>query len=473
VKIFKLLIQISGAKPIFFSFLKDRMLLVPPEDGSSTNHSTEIHVQKCRQESKTIEDQLTNLQTELYRRNNLAKEMERAQLARKEAEMALLREKARAIEAAEELERQRNEALIEQEQEKTRLIQMQEVQAAHQKETSQIDMRKSVINKALEGRETHRNRQPLVDEFAKKYKKIVNGCKMRIRMTGETVQDLKRGFHGVGKDLGAGAFLEKVRSKGEETYELAMHLIADTIIEYSATNTAPDSIKSGETKYSMVYLSLSLCVHFDGFYQILMGSLYSACPDCVPGLRNALMASLHSEKSISVRRSTLGYLDKEGNSDYIARMQTIIGFLAGVFQTPIKMLWLEPFEMVPPSTLHPVPGGEIVGAWRWLAGTMNADPNRWTMYVIHSFVAVAGSELSRHCGVQMVKLAKVLSSEAFINRCKKAGNFDLKVADNDVDRLKTYKYFMDNAVQQGLFSKPGKEGHDVRQLVLEVSQNRD
>mmetsp|Transcript_34 Transcript_34/g.122 ORF Transcript_34/g.122 Transcript_34/m.122 type:complete len:536 (+) Transcript_34:117-1724(+) len=448
------------------------LVLVHGNHNMDDSESMQKIVSLFHEESDVLHRRISDLKQELYKRNNLQKHAEN--LRRQEEEEA--RKAAQA--EAERVEKQRREA-----EAKARAA--AEAKAAKEKAQADAEAKaaaeeaaqltaKDIIELSLSRRKAYVARKPEVVDFSKRFKKMVNGCNLMVQMTGETVQDMKKlGYEGNHRNAGAGTFLSMLQSKKPELMDVGMHVVADCIIRFGTTQTAPDSIKAGETKFALVYLVVTLSVNFDGFYERFMESMTHACPYICPGLREALLAEAKDADAATLR-SLLAYGAQETNADYISRMQAHVGFLAGVYQTSVSMLSKAPYEMVPSGSKHPSKQGGLVEAWRWIAMSLNRPPNRWTPHLILAFVAVSGHELSRHFPTQMVKLIDLLASSKFVDKCKEAGKLDLADSDNDVDRFTTYTELFHAFAKEKKVRPPGRveDGQDVRQLVLQVASNQ-
>ncbi|GBG26153.1 Nucleoporin GLE1 [Hondaea fermentalgiana] len=426
-----------------------------------------------QEESEVLAKRLADLKVELYKRNDMLKAAEKVRQQREEeAVRAAAAEKEReARERAEAEAKARAAAEARAAQEKK----AQEAVAAKQAEEASQRSVRDLIKLNMQRRAAYAARSKDVDDFVKRFKKMVNGCNLMIQMTGETVQDMKKlGYEGNRKNAGAGTFLSQLQAKKPELIDLGMHVVADRIIRFGTTQTAPDSIKAGETKFALVYLVVTLSINFEGFFERFMESMAHACPYMCPGLREAVIASADGADTDALR-AKLGYSAGETNADYIARMQAHVGFLAGVYQTSVSMLSKAPYEMVPPGSKHPCKeGGGLVEAWRWLAMNANRAPNRWTPHLILAFVSVCGFELSRHFPTQMAKMLELFASADFIDKCKAVAKMDLGDDDNDVDRYTTYTELFTSFAKSSKVRAPGREqdGQDVRQLVLQVASNQ-
>jgi len=456
------------------------------------NHARS-HPRVYQKESEQVSKRILDLKQLLLKRNHLLQEAERLQAEQEAAvrqraqQAALRREQARKkAQAEEEAQIQVEKARLDAERAQQALQAEKEAQKVAEKEAREAAKltSKKVATEAFANRNKYITRAKVADRFAKKYKKMVSSFRMMLQMTGETVAAMKLGYSGNSK-AGAGKFLSDLKSSDlggkewgsqEEVMDIGMHLVAESLLKFGTSNIAPDSIKAGETKFALVYLTLILGVNFAdagtaGFFKIFEEAICALCPYAVPGLRDAIVVQLPQGASREESRAALGYKAKESNADYLARMQAHLGFLAGVYQTPIALL--ERFGMVPEGSKHPCTQGGIVKCWQWLAMTLNAPASRWTPYLVLAFLAVCGSELSRYSSKQTAKLAKLLASEPYLARAKEEGEFDTSKEDNDADRFATYKQFFASVVNDlnGSFPVPGKDGQDARQLVLDVAAN--
>uniref|UniRef100_A0A7S2WQC2 mRNA export factor GLE1 n=1 Tax=Mucochytrium quahogii TaxID=96639 RepID=A0A7S2WQC2_9STRA len=431
-----------------------------------------------RRESDMLLQRIETLKVQLYERNKMLQEAEKLKMQQQaEAERSRRKAEEDAREAAQRKHQMELAAAKLKSEEAQKLAEEKRIQKERKAATEKRV--KALVALALTRRKKYIEREEKTEWFSKKFKKKVNGCRMIIQKTGETVAALKLGLTGNRKYSGAGTFLDQLKQDAPDMLPYGMQFIASTIVTFAGSNTAPDSIKAGETKYAMVYLAVILSINYDGFYEQLLETVNFMCPYAWPGLREAIVRDMGEKASQEDLKSALGYKPGEQMADYIARMQAIVGFLAGVYQTSVDMLEKEPFVLVPAGSKHPEAEGGIVQAWRWVSLSLNHEPFRWTPYLLQAFLAVSGFELSRHCGKQMKKLAKLLGSENFATLCRKKGNFNEKLTDNDVDRMRAYVEFFKRVEENGWkFSVPGKPTEnkndpvlDIRQLVLDVAVN--
>jgi len=431
-------------------------------------------VQLYREESEQIGRRLEALKRELYKRKNMLEEARKIELAEKARQDAMQkkmeeqrRQLASAKAAAAAASSSEGENLLE-----TKHSSKEEIQTPEPITTTA----KSLIEDALAARKRFVARKAEVEKFTKQFRKKVNGCKSMIANTAETVQAIRLGYDGNVKFSGAGAFLMQLQqARKPELMEVGMQVVAVTILRFATTNTAPDSIKAGETKFALVYLALALSINFPGFWDHLMEALYHECPFTCPGLREALYKENKNADREKLRH-VLGYNPDESNADYIARMQTHVGFLAGLHQTNVQMLAKPPYNLVTPNVdiKHPCTEGGLVSGWRWASMTLNRPLSRWTAHVLVAYSAVAGYELSRNFPSQTRKLIALLNSQEFLSKIKVQAVLDTSKEDNDADRITIFSDFFARHASKGSFPPPGKpsDGQDIRQLVLDVAENR-
>jgi len=319
------------------------------------------------------------------------------------------------------------------------------------------------VNEAMARREQHGQ---ALDQASKPLSKnkLVTQCKLHLTMLTATVRDVRARLDGTPPGQpGPRALLAVVRQKSPEQVAAVAHVVADKCVNLVMGNTAPDAIRYGETNYALAYTCILTCARHPEFATALRSALEYHCPYVVPGLKARIEGMCRAEAALN-RRRLLGYQgDDEGDADYVLRMQAVVAFYAALLQTSVETL----LRFDPSATHNP---WTLAEAWRFLAGTLNASPWRWTRPVLQAFLAVAGAELGAVAGKQMIKLAKVCTSAAFAKACDK-----LAMRPDDDDRLAVFAVAMKETIARGYFAPPGKpsdeEDKDPRALPDDVTQN--
>lgn len=336
-------------------------------------------------------------------------------------------------------------------------------------------------------RKQYFERQSAVQQFSKNkfFKTPLNHALSQVTLLSNTVRSLFLCYHGTAKRNGPKLFLQKIMEKKPEFYAVAQQAVAGHIIHVFSSTVNTGDIKAGQIKFGLVYLSIALCLDFDGFYETLMGTIYAKCPYSFPGLMHYVLEHLDENEVNSEHiLSQLGRKKGEADAEHVLKMQAIVSFQAAFFQTKPSTFDTEVYQnsalnltFIPREKLFPgsfleKQNGEagIVFCWRFLAGHLNGHLNRFLPYVLVAFFAVAGFEMCKQINPVLVKkLLEVIVSKEFADKCRKHGHFETNDVNNDFDRFSGFQAYFQEQYNDGKLRiiPPGKK-KDARLLEFEM-----
>jgi hypothetical protein len=293
-----------------------------------------------------------------------------------------------------------------------------------------------------------------------KNNKAVKSVKLHLSMLTNTRKDIKFRIDGTASEIGPRALLDYVATRAPKQLEATMQVLADRIVQCASANLAVDAMMRGEANYGLAYLTLLLCIARPLFTDVFKGSLEAACPFVQPGLKDYIENEAKiGNWSKEARKKKLGYKDaEEGDDEYIFRMQALTAFYAVLLTMPLKTL--DNYVKFVATSQHSYavtenPFGGLAEAWRWLAKTANGQKWRWVRFLVHSFLCIAGRDLSLAVPKQMAKLLIFFQSSGFKEASNKSAS-----QPNDDDRIKAFENFVNESLvaiqKDGALKGPGR-----------------
>lgn len=307
-------------------------------------------------------------------------------------------------------------------------------------------------------------RKEQLDSLLSTNKVFRNGLKAafsQITLMSDTQDSLRKCYTGSARRRGPYELLKYLEENMSDMLPVAHQAISDHILKVFCSSLTSAKMKSGDIRYSLVYMSLALSLAFKDFFSILLSCIFSGSPYSYPGVLEDIL--LNPEANLN----DLGRDKDMTDSKYILKVQGLSAFLAAICEADIKILRRMSLPgPVQPDFLNVFPfdltkSSRLFFAWNFIAGHLNSHISRFLPYILIPFISVSISRLKDKFGTkQLKKLMDIVRCSAFIEKCKEQADTQ------DIDRFKAFQVFVSQLVVNNdlIITKPGPKGKDVRKL---------
>jgi nucleoporin GLE1 len=223
--------------------------------------------------------------------------------------------------------------------------------------------------------------RPAVKEN-KEWKNQTLKLKLRINTRVIQISSTKESVNEISTDLNN--ILNQGKQISTEVYYWLMDFLAKAIMKQAENEIGINKVMA----FPVAHVINNIVNNHEPFFKIFIGRLYKKCIYLVPRYINKTKDKTDIEylKEIGYKKSGKGM---ENESRYYNRIEGMVSLFSAIIQTP---------STNENSKLN------MASGWTWLARLLNMPPRKITLFVLITFLEIAGYEMLNVYGKQMNKI---------------------------------------------------------------------